>query len=136
MICHQEGCSAGLHSVSIKEEPVPNPVVHFEIAGSDPTALQQFYGALFGWSISSDNPVNYGLVDTQAGGINGGIEGEARGPATTIYVAVNDLQAYLDKVERAGGKTITPITEIPGMVTYATFRDPEGNVVGLVKDQM
>jgi predicted enzyme related to lactoylglutathione lyase len=122
--------------VSRKEQSVPNPVVHFELAGSDPKALQQFYTSLFGWSINDDNPVNYGLVDTQAGGINGGIESEARGPATTIYVAVDDLQAYLDKIEQAGGKTVTPVTEIPNMVTYATFTDPEGNVMGLVKNSM
>jgi predicted enzyme related to lactoylglutathione lyase len=27
-----------------------------------------------------------------------------------------------------------PVTEIPGMVIMAQFADPEGNVVGLVKD--
>ena len=114
---------------------MPNPVVHFEIAGSDPKALQEFYGALFGWDINSDNPMNYGVVDTQAGGINGGIEGEVRAPGTVVYVEVNDLQAYLDKIEQAGGKTVTPVTEIPDMVTFATFTDPEGNVMGLVKSQ-
>ena len=28
-----------------------------------------------------------------------------------------------------------PVTTIPGMVTFALFSDPEGNVVGLVSDQ-
>jgi hypothetical protein len=46
-----------------------------------------------------------------------------------------DPQAYLDRIERVGGKTIVPVTEIPDMVTFAQFADPEGNVVGLVKAQ-
>lgn len=33
-----------------------------------------------------------------------------------------------------GGKTVTPITEIPGVVTYAEFADPEGNVIGISRD--
>jgi predicted enzyme related to lactoylglutathione lyase len=28
-----------------------------------------------------------------------------------------------------------PVTEIPGMVTFAQFADPEGNIVGLVKSE-
>ena len=52
----------------------------------------------------------------------------------TFYVSVDDLQAYLDKAESIGGKTVTPPTEIPGVVTYAFFADPDGNVIGLVKE--
>ena len=45
---------------------------------------------------------------------------------------MDNPQAYLDKVESKGGKTVMPVTEIPGMVILAQFADPEGNVVGLV----
>lgn len=113
-----------------------NPVVHFEINGRDASRLQQFYGELFGWKIDADNPMNYGIVDTQAGGdgINGGIgQSEQGGTQVTFYIAVPDVQAVLDSVERTGGRTVVPVTEIPNMVTFAQFADPEGNVVGLVK---
>ena len=40
-----------------------NPVVHFEVMGKDGEALKKFYGDLFGWTINSDNPMNYGVVD-------------------------------------------------------------------------
>lgn len=50
------------------------------------------------------------------------------------YVQVDDPQAYLDKVESLGGKTVVPVTEIPNMVTFALFTDPEGHMVGLVKE--
>ena len=110
------------------------PVVHFEVLGQDAKRLQEFYSGLFGWEISSDNPINYGMVDTKGeGGIGGGI-GPAQGQnQLTFYIQVDDLQAYLDRIEAAGGKTVMPVTEIPDMVTFALFADPEGNVVGLVK---
>jgi hypothetical protein len=114
---------------------MPNPVVHFEILGKDGKKVQAFYSSLFEWKINANNPVNYGLVDTGVeGAIGGGVGAEADGkPALRFYVEVDDLQAYLRKAERLGGKTVTPPTEIPNMVTYATFTDPDGNVIGLVK---
>ena len=51
----------------------------------------------------------------------------------TFYVAVPDLAVCLKKVESMGGKTLVPPTEIPNMVTFAMFQDPEGNAVGIVK---
>lgn len=112
---------------------MPNPVVHFEITGPNGSALQEFYRSLFEWHINADNPMSYGIVDTHAGGINGGVgEGEDR---VTVYVEVDDLQAYLDKAERLGGRTIMPVTEIPNMVTFALFADPGGHVIGLVKSE-
>jgi predicted enzyme related to lactoylglutathione lyase len=107
-------------------------VVHFEIIGGDGAKLQSFYGQLFGWEIKADNPWNYGMVAADDAGIGGGI-GAGQQTGAMFYVEVPDLQAALDKVEQMGGKTLTPPTEIPDMVTYATFADPEGNRIGLVK---
>ena len=107
------------------------PVVHFEILGKDPKKLQGFYGDLFGCHIDANNPMNYGIVDTHGEGGIGPAEGQTQ---LTFYVQVDDPQAYLNKIEAAGGKTIVPVTEIPDMVTFAMFADPEGNVVGLVKE--
>ena len=111
------------------------PVVHFEILGKDPKKLQGFYGDLFGWHIDASNPMNYGIVETHGEGVIGGGIGPAEGlNQVTFYVQVDDPQAYLSKIEGMGGKTIVPVTEVPDMVTFAMFADPEGNVVGLVKE--
>ena len=112
-----------------------NPVTWFEIVGSDGAALQRFYGDLFGWEIKADNPMSYGMLDAQGGkGIGGGIGTAQGGPGhVTVYVEVDDPQAYLDKAEQLGGRTIAGVTEIPEMVTFALFADPEGHVVGVVK---
>jgi uncharacterized protein len=111
------------------------PVTWFEINTGDPRAAREFYAALFGWQpqVLADAD-DYALVDTGGEGTIGGGIGQAQGPNQVIfYIEVDDPQAYLDRVEQAGGKTLVPVTEIPDMVTFAQFSDPQGNVVGLVK---
>jgi uncharacterized protein len=112
-----------------------SPVVHFEVLGQDAAKLHAFYGELFDWKISADNPMNYGIVEAGGnGGIGGGIGRSNEGPGhVTFYVQVDDLQGALDRAESLGGKTILPVTEIPDMVTFALLADPEGHVVGIVK---
>jgi predicted enzyme related to lactoylglutathione lyase len=114
---------------------VPNPVVHFEIIGEDAPKLQGFYRDLFGWKVDADNEWNYGMVETGGeGGINGGVGGDmGGGKRVTVYAAVDDLQAYLDKAERLGGTVLMPATDM-GEVVIAMFADPAGNVTGLVKN--
>lgn len=118
------------------------PVVHFEIMGKDAKKLHNFYSKLFDWNINADNPMNYGLVNAAGNGtevgkgsIGGGIAAADQGMTAyvTVYIQVNDTDVYLKKVESLGGKTILPTTEIPNMVTFALFKDPEGNMIGLVK---
>ena len=114
---------------------MPFPVVHFEINGSDGAKLRQFYASLFGWKINADNPMNYGIVDNEGQGINGGIGESPEGKSLTFYVSADDPQAVLNKAEQLGGKTVMPVTTIPGMVTLAQFADPEGNIVGVVASE-
>ena len=110
-------------------------VTHFEIHGKDGATLQKFYADLFDWHVDSNNPMDYGMVDTHAGnGINGGVTKDMNGAAfVTIYVEVDDLQAALDKAESLGGKTVMPPSDVPGGPTLAQFTDPEGNLIGLAK---
>ncbi|MGH2721921.1 MAG: VOC family protein [Actinomycetota bacterium] len=112
------------------------PVVHFEVLGRDAAALQQFYRELFDWRISTDNPLGYGLVDTGVQGSIGGGIGTAEfapGPMVTFYVGVDDLQAALDRAESLGGSVVVPVTDV-GVVVFAVFADPEGHVIGLLKN--
>jgi predicted enzyme related to lactoylglutathione lyase len=113
-----------------------NPVVHWEIGAPESKRSQEFYSQMFGWTITCNNPMNYGSVNTGGqGGINGGIMQTPDGHPKyiTIYVQVDDLQASLDKVARLGGKTLVPPTPIPGTGAFAWFQDPDGLCVGLFK---
>lgn len=108
-----------------------NPVTWFEVNSANAKELQSFYATVFGWKVQEATG-GYGLVDTDAGGGIGGGIGPAQGPnQVTFYVEVPDLEKALAKIEKAGGKTVVPVTEIPNMVTFAQFADPDGNVVGL-----
>lgn len=111
------------------------PVVHFEVYGKEPDQLGKFYGELFGWNVQTMPDMNYTMVRTEAGkGIDGGIMAAPQGQSNglTFYIEVDDLRKYLERIEKAGGKTIVPPTDIPKVVSFALFQDPQGNVVGLV----
>ncbi|MGH9058503.1 MAG: VOC family protein [Acidimicrobiales bacterium] len=111
-----------------------NPVAWFEASGPDPAALQRFYAEVFGWKIDADNPMNYGMVDPEEGGIGGGVGPTPDGTSqVTWYVSVPDLQATLDKIEQVGGKTVSPPMDVPDGPTLAFFTDPAGNRIGLMK---
>ena len=114
-----------------------NPVVHFEIVAADERPLVAFYGELFGWGLQPVPGESYTLVDTRGGGgINGGIGRGDTGEAwATFYVEVDDPQAVLDKAEGLGGATVLPVTEVPGMATFAMFHDPDGLLVGLARGE-
>lgn len=117
---------------------MPNPVVHFEILGKDGAQLQEYYANLFGWKVQANNPMQYGLVEAQEGnGIGGGIAASQDGSSQVcIYIAVKDIHGMLDKAVSLGGKVIHQVEEVPGMVTFAQFQDPAGNIIGLALDTM
>jgi predicted enzyme related to lactoylglutathione lyase len=108
-----------------------NPVVRFEIGAADDQPLVKFYGELLGWDLQAVAD-GYTLVDTRGGtGINGGIGRSQTGePWATFYVEVEDLQGSLDRAEALGGRTVWPVTELPGMA-FAMLHDPDGLLVGL-----
>jgi len=112
------------------------PVTHFEIITKDAQRVKDFYANLFGWNYNDMPEMGYGMVDTGVKmGINGGI-GQAQenmAPCVTFYVQVEDLQAHLDKAVSLGGTIVVPLTDIPGAVTFAQIKDPDGNMVGILK---
>jgi predicted enzyme related to lactoylglutathione lyase len=116
-----------------------NPVVWFEVMGKDGPKLRSFYGDLFGWSYEEVEGMDYGMVQEADGGempsIQGGIGTAPEGAPNyqTFYVAVDDVQAALDKAESLGGTTTVPPMDLPMGGKIAIFNDPEGNMIGLFK---
>lgn len=111
------------------------PVVHFEIMGTDGEVLRAFYSDLFSWKIDSSNPMGYGLVSPagNGSGIGGGV---AEGPAgyaghVTFYVEVADVEDALTTAEQLGGTRIMGPESVMG-VDMGLFNDPEGHLVGVV----
>jgi predicted enzyme related to lactoylglutathione lyase len=108
-------------------------VVHFEIDAADDGSLVAFYSGVFGWTLEGSGG-GHTLIDTRAGGINGGIGKSQTGQAWSSFcVETDDPQATLDKANSLGGTTIMPVTDLDGSMTMAMFRDPDGLPVGLVR---
>jgi predicted enzyme related to lactoylglutathione lyase len=109
-----------------------HPVVRWELNCREPLAAQRFYADLFGWKVTTVDPVGgYGLVDT--GGTPGGIGPEPH-YGTRIYVEVDDIPAVLDRARALGAAYAEGPVELGGFV-LGVFDDPEGNRIGLVQRQ-
>jgi predicted enzyme related to lactoylglutathione lyase len=118
------------------------PVVHFEIIGTDPEALRRYYNELFEWEFDTSGAVastvseagQYGFVEAADDiGIPGGVGGgPGYRPRVIFYVGVPDVEAALQKAERLGGKRTTHPERVGGTdLVVAHFTDPEGHLVGL-----
>lgn len=121
------------------------PVVHFEIIGTEPGKLRDYYADLFGWEFDTSGPVaesiseagNYGFVShdvTNDGtGIPGGVGGGANFKSHVIfYVGVPDVEAALQMAESLGGTRQMGPDRAPGSaLVVGHFTDPEGHLIGL-----
>jgi uncharacterized protein len=121
---------------------VGQPVVHFEIIGSDPAQLRSYYGELFGWEFqvgdatteAVSQPGNYGFVEAATTGdeINGGVGGgDGYERRVLFYVGVPNVEAALQKAESLGGKRQMGPEGTPGTLVVGQFTDPEGNLIGV-----
>ena len=115
---------------------MPNPVVHFEVAGKDVGVLRKFYSDAFEWQLQDVMQGQYFMVSTGgegeiAGGI--GVTPDGGPGHVMFYVQVDDPAAALEKIKSLGGSTVSEPMDVPDGPTIAHFADPEGHVVGLVK---
>ena len=100
------------------------PIVFFDIAGPETAKLKEFYAGNFGWDI-----------DAADGITTPGLKGTLRQdpPETLIYLGVPDIDVALNKIVASGGGIVLPRTVVPNVVTFALFKDPAGNRMGLVE---
>jgi predicted enzyme related to lactoylglutathione lyase len=126
-----------------------NLVVHFEIHGSEPERLADFYGRLLGWSFQQFGDMPYWSIDTgdeaaRQGGVGHGINGgltqrqgprpEVSGPVNgaNLVIAVDDVDGlYAQGLELGGSDALAP-ADMPGVGRLAYLHDPDGNVFGLI----
>ncbi len=123
---------------------MPRPV-HFEIHAADLDAAQRFYEALFGWSFTRVEAMDYVLISTGEGrGIDGGLVrrmGPNPGPQVpnpvvsficTIDVA--DLDASVAKAISLGGVIAVGKMPVPGVGWLAYCKDDQGNIFGVMQN--
>jgi len=116
-------------------------VVHFEIPFDDGDRASAFYAQAFGWQMMPLPEMNYTIAmsgpsgnqgPTEPGYINGGMM-QRQGPfaSPNLVLAVDNLEAALEAVNRAGGTTVSERQAVGTMGFTAYFKDTEGNLVGL-----
>ena len=119
-----------------------DPVVHFEMAYTDRQRAADFYSKTFDWKpqMLGAEMGNYVVMQTtetddkgmiqKPGAINGGMYEKPADPmnqAPSVVIAVEDIEASLAKITVNGGKVLGEPMPIPGVGTYASFLDTEGN---------
>ena len=119
-------------------------IVHFDIPSDDIQRSKQFYNDLFGWkfdkwsgSDSMPEGMEYWIISTVDdkgnNAINGGMmkRQSPQQQGITNFFDIKSIQEYSAKVERLGGKVITPKTPVPGMGYFAVCKDTENNGFGI-----
>jgi len=118
-----------------------NRVVHFEFDVENPDRAIKFYSEVFGWQISGwGGPINYWLISTgpkEDAGIDGGMmlrkeRDKNFGSGALNTIEVSSVDDYIKKIEKNGGKAITPRMPIPSVGYMAYCKDTEGNIFGIM----
>jgi hypothetical protein len=100
--------------------------------------LREFYESVFGWKFTKwggfvdYRPINTGSPDEP--GINGGlVRRESKRVFSPNTINVSSIDESPDKIGEIGGKILMPKTTIAGVGYPAYFKDPEGNVFGVIE---
>ncbi|HWH04111.1 MAG TPA: VOC family protein [Gemmatimonadales bacterium] len=120
-----------------RERHMPHgKICYLEIPSKTADSSAEFYASIFGWKSRSRGDGNLAFDDT--GGVSGTwVKESDRTPdeRTRIYIMVDRITDTLKQIQAAGGRVLTPRTEIgPGMGAFAAFADPVGNEFGLYEE--
>ena len=126
-----------------------SPVVHFEMPAEDTKRMTKFYSDAFGWQGQEMGPDmgNYVVVSTsecdgtgtpqKPGMINGGFYPKSPdAPNPSVVIALDDIKASMEDIKNAGGKVLGEPMEIPGIGSYVSFTDTEGNRCSILQPIM
>jgi predicted enzyme related to lactoylglutathione lyase len=120
---------------------MPNNFVWYELMTSDARAAQGFYARVVGWKPqdSGQAGMDYTLLlaaDVPMAGLMA-LDREAcdagAKPGWIGYVGVDDVDAYVGRVTKAGGAVHVPPTDIPRIGRFAMVADPQGAAFCLFK---
>jgi uncharacterized protein len=111
-------------------------ICYLEIPAKTAQASADFYSSIFGWQIRRRGDGELAFDD--GSGVSGTWVKESDRTAderTRTYIMVDDIADTLRRIEAAGGRTLTPRTDIgSGMGAFAAFEDPVGNQFGLYQE--
>src|ERR1044071_4565814 len=100
-------------------------ICYLEIPAKTAEASAKFYSSIFGWTVRKRGDGELAF-DDPAGVSGTWVKESDRTPdeRTRTYIMVDDIRAALDQIVAAGGRMLTPRTEIgPGMGAFARGDD-------------
>jgi predicted enzyme related to lactoylglutathione lyase len=109
--------------------------IWYELMSPDPEGSKAFYDSVVDWNIGEGVPEynGYRMIGRSDGGFAGGLlpltdEMQQHGarPAWLGYIYVEDVDATVALIERAGGKALMPAFEVPNVGRVAMVADPQG----------
>jgi predicted enzyme related to lactoylglutathione lyase len=111
-------------------------ICYLEIPATTGEASAEFYSSIFGWTVKQRGDGALAFDDT--GEVSGTWVKEGdRTPdeQTRIYIMVDDISESLRQIVAAGGRVLTPRTDIgSNMGAFAAFADPAGAEFGLYEE--
>lgn len=124
-----------------------SPVVHFEMPTKDKKRTVKFYEKVFGWDMQQMGKEYGGYLmamttdsdkngPKKPGAINGGFfdyKDEEGYNVPHLVLSVEDLAKSMEDVRANGGKILNGPMDIPNVGKYVSFKDSEGNIVGILQ---
>ena len=106
----------------------PGRLNYIELRAVDVPASKAFYHDALGLNFADYGPT---YAATQGGGADLGLQGDASeaSEAPLVLFEVDDVDAALERVGKAGGRIVVPVLAFPGGRRFH-FADPAGNVLG------
>jgi predicted enzyme related to lactoylglutathione lyase len=104
---------------------------YVELPTRDMAATKGFYEQAFGWSLTAFGPT---YAATMTGDTDVGLQADPAEvtSAPLPVIGVDDLEAALDAVTKAGAEIARPIFAFPGGRRFQ-FLDPSGNEIACVQ---
>lgn len=109
-------------------------VNHVELDVTNLKRAAKFYRAVLGFKTRMIPGMKFALwtVARSPGGDFSLVKKRVRHGGTTVVFQVDNIDRYLNKAKKNGGRVAQRKTPLPkGMGVYATFKDPFGNTIGL-----
>ncbi len=106
---------------------------YVELPAKDIAAANRFYADAFGFALTGFGPT---YAATMTGDVDLGLQGDVAEAtkAPLPVIDVDDLEAALAAVTKAGGKIVRPIFAFPGGRRFQ-FLDPNGNELAVAKSE-
>lgn len=115
-------------------------IAYFEVPADDLKRAKKFYTEILGWEFNPSQvpniPVEYWNISTGKSAkdtlnMGGLYQRKEQSSRILMYAVVDDIDTALQKVEKLGGKILSPKMSLDTVGNLVTVIDSEGNLIGL-----